>query len=240
MIAYMSWLGLLLTRYIRIVGGTKMNLTFLAFGAGQCSSAILFLGIKFDKIIFCDTGFELPLTYAWIDIVEQAYPKKFVRLKTTLGPKNLCQRPICTKYSKVEPTARYLRSIGVTKATRILGYTIDEKRRMKQYEKWITSSFPLIDLGFSRKDCQKLLLDKVGFVPPRSGCTICKYFDRQHLIPGYGFGTHDQSLYPYLYKDEGGEKMKCRYCGLKLETEKEKNKHEDHCEIQMLSQDCFE
>ena len=174
------------------------EITFLAFGAGQCSSAMLFLGLDYDLIIFCDTGKELALTYEWVYLVEQAFPDKFVRLPSTLGPLDISNPPICTKYAKVEPTARYLRSIGVTKATRLLGYTTDERHRMKQHEKWITSRFPLIELGFSRKDCQKLLLDKLGFIPPRSGCVTCKYFDRHHLLPGYGLKDKVNTLYKYL------------------------------------------
>lgn len=173
-----------------------MEVTYLAFGAGQCSSAMLFLGLEYDLIIFCDTGKELPLTYAWIDIVEQANSDKFVRLHTeTKYP----YPPLCTKHAKVEPTRRYLRSIGVTKAIKLLGFTIEERKRQmtKNSVKWIENRYPLIELGLSRKDCQKILLDKVGFIPPRSGCTTCKYFDRQHLIPGKAV-DNQKTLYAYL------------------------------------------
>ena len=172
-----------------------MEVTYLAFGAGQCSSAMLFLGLEYDLIIFCDTGKELPLTYAWVDIVEQANPEKFIRLKTEFKQSH---PPFCTKDAKVLPTRRYLRSIGVIKAIKLLGYTIDERRRAKENSvKWIENKYPLIELGLSRKDCQKILLDKMGFIPPRSGCITCKYFDRQHLIPG-NVVANQKTLYAYL------------------------------------------
>ena len=93
--------------------------------------------------------------------------------------------PICTKEYKVEPIRRYLRSIGVKRAIKYLGMTYGEKHRVRVNEvKWIEHKYPLIDFKMTRKDCQGFLLNNFGFVPPRSGCTICKYFNRQHLING--------------------------------------------------------
>lgn len=155
---------------------------FIAFGAGQCSSVLPFLLDDYDLIIFADIGYELPLTYEWVKIVQKSFPKKFVWLKTEIKQ---CHPPMCTKDGKILPIRRYLRSIGVKKAIKYLGMTTDEKQRMNQNGiKWIENEYPLIEWGMSRKDCQKYLLDNFGFVPPRSGCTICKYFDRHHLVNG--------------------------------------------------------
>ena len=88
------------------------------------------------------------------------------------------------KYT-VDEIIDYLRSQGVKKAIKYLGMTTDEKNRMNQNNiKWIKNEFPLIKMGWSRKTCQKYLLDNFGFVPPRSGCIICKYFDRKYLVDG--------------------------------------------------------
>jgi len=53
--------------------------------------------------------------------------------------------------------------------------------------KWVDHEYPLISLGYTRKMCQDYLLSKFGFIPPRSGCTICKYFDekQKYLLNGY-------------------------------------------------------
>lgn len=182
------------------LGDIMKEVKFISFGGGQCSSAMLFLGIECDFIIFADTGNELPLTYAWIDIVQGAYPDKFIRIKTEHKFKQ-CHHPICTKEAKILPIRRYLRSIGVKKAVKYLGYTIDERKRAKPNGiKWVENQFPLIEMGLTRKDCQQILIDKVGFVPPRSSCMICKFFDREHLIPGQGFRKDqtEKTLYNYI------------------------------------------
>ena len=148
---------------------------FIAFGAGQCSSVLPFLLNDYDLIIFADTGWEHPLTYEWVKIVQGFFPEKFVWIKTNM-PEGNCHPPICTKEYKILPIRRYLRSIGVEKAIKYLGMTTDEKRRIKDNGiKWIKNEYPLIRMKMSRKDCQKYLLDNIGFVPLRSGCTICKY-----------------------------------------------------------------
>ena len=156
------------------------ELKFIAFGAGQCSSVLPFILNDYDLIIFADTGFEHPLTYEWVKIVQGLFPEKFVWLKThmpdfkTLGLDY--HPPICTKEYKILPIRRYLRGIGVEKAIKYLGYTFDEKRRIKDNDvNWIKNDYPLIRQKMTRKDCQKYLLHTIGFVPLRSGCTICKF-----------------------------------------------------------------
>lgn len=158
---------------------------FIAFGGGQCSSVLPFILDDYDLIIFADTGWELPLTYEWIKIVQKSFPSKFIWIKTEM-PRNISHHPpICTKKYKVEPIRQYLRSIGVKKAIKYLGMTIEEKNRTRENSvKWIEHKYPLIELKMTRKDCCNYLLNNFGFVPPRSGCTICKYFNREDLIDG--------------------------------------------------------
>ena len=161
-----------------------MNIKFIAFGAGQCSSVLPFILDDYDYIIFADTGWELPLTYEWVKIIQKSFPEKFVWLKTNM-PNINHHPPICTKKYKVEPIRRYLRSIGVKSAIKYLGMTSEENNRMTENSvKWVKHEYPLIDLGWTRKTCQKYLLDNFGFIPPRSGCIICKYFTRQDLLNG--------------------------------------------------------
>lgn len=149
---------------------------FIAFGAGQCSSVLPFILNDYDKIIFADTGWEHPLTYEWVKIVQEFFPEKFVWLKTNMPGDINHHPPICTKTYKVEPIRRYLRSLGVEKAIKYLGMTYEEKNRVRENSvKWVKHEYPLIRMKMTRKDCQKYLLDNLGFVPLRSGCTICKY-----------------------------------------------------------------
>ena len=158
---------------------------FIAFGAGQCSSVLPFILSDYDLIIFADTGYELPLTYEWVKIVQKSFPKKFVWLKTNMPCDINLNPPLCTKEYKISPVRRYLRTLGVKNAVKYLGMTIEEKRRVKENSvKWIKNDYPLIKLSWSRKTCTKFLLDNFGFVPPRSGCIICKHFDREYLVHG--------------------------------------------------------
>lgn len=170
---------------------------FIAFGAGQCSSVLPFILDDYDLIIFADTRHELPLTYEWVKIVEKSFPDKFVWLKTNM-PKDIKHHPpICTKTYKIEPTRRYLRSIGVKEAIKYLGMTFEERERMKENSvKWIKNEYPLIDMKWTRKDCCKYLLDNIGFVPPRSGCIICKYSKQLHLLNG--IKIKNKSIYNYI------------------------------------------
>ena len=172
---------------------------FIAFGAGQCSSVLPFILDDYDLIIFADTGFELPLTYEWVKIVQKSFPKKFVWLKTNM-PGNIDHHPpICTKKYKVEPIRRYLRSLEVEKAIKYLGFTYEEKNRVKENSVlWIRNEFPLVNLRWTRKDCQKYLLDNIGFIPPRSGCTICKYSKQTHLLNG--ITKSNRTICNYLVK----------------------------------------
>lgn len=159
---------------------------FIAFGAGQCSSVLPFIIKNYDLIIFADTGWELPLTYEWVKIIQKSFPGKFVWIKTHMpGDIKGLHPPICTREFKIAPIRRYLRSIGVKHAVKYLGITFEEKKRVRENSiKWIENDYPLVKLKMTRRDCQKFLLDNFGFVPPRSGCIICKYFNRQHLVDG--------------------------------------------------------
>ena len=173
-------------------GFDKKMFKFIAFGAGQCSSVLPFILDDYDLIIFADTGWEHDLTYSWCRVVRDFFPDKFIWINTNM-PNIKTHPPICTKEYKILPIRRYLRDIGVKKAIKYLGYTYDEKNRIKENDiKWIKNKYPLIELKMSRKDCQKWLLDNIGFVPIRSGCTICKFHK------GIKFNLNQKSICNYL------------------------------------------
>lgn len=154
------------------------NCKFIAFGAGQCSSVLPFILDDYDLIIFANTGWEHPLTIEWARVVNKFFPEKFVWINTFMGNDINHHPPICTKKFKVEPIRRYLRKVAyVTKAIKYLGMTYEEKHRVRENSvKWIKHEYPLIEKKMTRKDCQMFLLNNFGFVPIRSGCTICKYY----------------------------------------------------------------
>ena len=159
----------------------------IALGLGQCSSVLPFLDktlymLEYDEIIFCDTGLEVPLTYEHLKVMQKFFD--ITILKTSFKESH---PPFCTKDAKILPTRRYLRDKGIKQAIQYLGITIEEKHRINKPDvNWIVNKYPLVDLKMTRKDCQKFLLEKLGYVPCRSGCYTCKYFDRPHLITEVG------------------------------------------------------
>ena len=181
-----------------------MTYKFIAFGAGQCSSVLPFILDDYDAIIFANTGWELPLTYAWIDVIKKTFPDKFVQVDTNMPEKlengKTHHPPICTKKYKVEPIRRYLRSIGVKQAIKYLGMTYEERngRMTENSVKWIKHDYPLIKLKWTRRDCIRYLLCNFGFVPPRTGCTICKHQGLTQKWLNEGIEIRNKSLVSYL------------------------------------------
>jgi hypothetical protein len=89
----------------------------------------------------------------------------------------------CTDRYKVRPIDKWLRQYadvpnGCTKTMVNLGIGIstDESIRMKDSRQpWIHHTFPLIDLGWSRDDCQAYLNELGWGTTPKSACTYCPY-----------------------------------------------------------------
>jgi len=90
----------------------------------------------------------------------------------------------CTREFKVEPIVKKVRELlGYEPRRRVresvrsmLGITIDEVQRMKpSWHKWITNTFPLVDLGLHRHDCMKIVTDVGLPEPQKSACVYCPY-----------------------------------------------------------------
>ena len=95
----------------------------------------------------------------------------------------------CTREYKITPINKKVRELlGYKPRTRMkhkvramLGISTDEMQRMKDsWTKWVTNSFPLIDLGISRKDCYGIM-EQAGLPKPKkSACVYCPYHDDQY------------------------------------------------------------
>jgi len=127
----------------------------LSFGAGVNSVALLTL-YDYDKIVFCDTGAEMPYTYGYIHFLEKlGYKIDIVKptLKRKVGNKilhfnslyeycyvtglvpNFSNR-FCTSDWKIQPFYKYIKKIllrnranGIKTEIHI-AYTVDEKSRV--------------------------------------------------------------------------------------------------------------
>jgi len=96
----------------------------------------------------------------------------------------------CTKEYKIEPIIKKVREmIGLKPRQRKtaalveqwIGISTDEIQRMKMApERYITSRWPLIEMGMSRNDC-KVWLERNGYsVPPKSSCIGCPFHNDDH------------------------------------------------------------
>lgn len=113
--------------------------------------------------------------------------KRFVSVPVyTSGPQGQegMLRRQCTREFKVEPITKKVRELlGYRPRQRVresvramLGITIDEAIRMKpSRERWITNTFPLVDLQMSRHDCYAILEDAGLPEPQKSACVFCPY-----------------------------------------------------------------
>lgn len=88
----------------------------------------------------------------------------------------------CTSRYKIEVVARHLRRAGATPddpAVVGIGISTDEFERAKpgvpKEQPWTTRAYPLLDLGLSRSDCQRIVAD-AGLPPvPKSACWFCPF-----------------------------------------------------------------
>ena len=99
----------------------------------------------------------------------------------------------CTKEYKIKVVERAIRRdvLGLQPRQRVpkdvvihqyFGISLDEARRSVNIQKRFAAGsrkgvphFPLIELGWTRGDCQKYLKDRVPHPVPRSACVFCPY-----------------------------------------------------------------
>lgn len=91
----------------------------------------------------------------------------------------------CTKEFKVVPIQRYIkeqvlgrpRGYPVKQRVRsMMGFSAEEVFRMKpSREKWITSSYPLVDANLYRSHCVRIVEDAGLGTPRKSACVYCPF-----------------------------------------------------------------
>lgn len=123
----------------------------------------------------------------WV-IDRQKQGKRFVTVPVYTaspdGGREGMLRRQCTREFKVDPITKRVREIlGYRPRQRVrervramLGITIDEAQRMKpSWHRWITNTWPLVDLGMHRTDCYAVI-EEVGLPEPqKSACVYCPY-----------------------------------------------------------------
>lgn len=164
--------------------------TVVSYGGGTNSTAMLIglqeRGERPDIILFADTGGELPETYWHVQsISEWCLLAGFPPITTvkssgvTLEEDCITRGALpsvaygfktCSMRWKVQPQEKYLRSIGVTEYTKLIGIDADETRRAKEYD---GTRYPLIEWGWGRDECVEAI-DRAGLPQPgKSACFFC-------------------------------------------------------------------
>ena len=181
----------------------------LSFGGGVQTTAAAILAVRGeiprpDAIVFSDTGDESPETYDYMRgftrwLAENG--QQFFRVRkdgsdlvswyTEHGRIPMRRVSSCTDNFKIAPIRRWMRKngcAGITyrspeRPTVQIGISWDEMDRMSESDvKWITNSYPLIDLRLNRDDC-KAIIEVEGFeVPPKSGCMCCPWQSARALV----------------------------------------------------------
>jgi 3'-phosphoadenosine 5'-phosphosulfate sulfotransferase (PAPS reductase)/FAD synthetase len=92
----------------------------------------------------------------------------------------------CTERYKIDVVAREMKARGATAdqpATVAIGISTDEYQRAKvgidPAHPWVDRVNPLLDLGLSRADCDRIVKDAGLPLPPKSSCYFCPFQGRE-------------------------------------------------------------
>ena len=163
----------------------------LSFGGGIQTVALVVLCLKDElpmpeKVIFADTGAEWPETYDYIArFIQPAIGDRFLVIKAPEGlyehllSRRLIPSPVrrqCTREAKLRPIYRALKELNIKHQW--IGFSADEQGRAwrklnSRYALTVKTSFPLIELGLTRADCE-FEIQRYGWpLPRRSACYFC-------------------------------------------------------------------
>lgn len=164
----------------------------LSLGAGVQSTAVCLLALdgevpSYDAVVFADTWDEPEAVYTHLNRLRRYVDVTIVtagRLGDTVGstfvPIPLYDgdggmgRRQCTYQYKLRPIRRWLRENEHNDVDLSVCISTDEVLRAKDSGlKWCRNTFPLLDLGWSRKDCLNYLAERWPWPVPRSACVYC-------------------------------------------------------------------
>jgi len=153
-----------------------------------------------DYAVHADTSYESSLTYAFADKWTKWLEERGVKVVTLkqdnpiISKYGFVQIPAftafgqmkrqCTSNWKITPMRQWitteLKTLGISKSEGIVeqwtGISLDEFCRAKTNNvKYIKYIYPLLELGMTRNDCKKFLLDNGLDVPPKSSCIFCPF-----------------------------------------------------------------
>ena len=89
----------------------------------------------------------------------------------------------CTADYKIEPIKREIQKLrNGEHVEQMIGISLDEAHRMKPSRvKYMTNTYPLIDLRMNRHDCLQWIKNHDYQLPPKSACWFCPYMSNRRL-----------------------------------------------------------
>lgn len=82
----------------------------------------------------------------------------------------------CSNEWKAYVVDRYLRARGIKRETHWIGFSADERRRVKPEKPGpCQRAYPLLDLMLTRSDCERIILDAGLPLPEKSACLMCPH-----------------------------------------------------------------
>lgn len=184
--------------------------TVLNYGGGRQTVAICVLIERRmlplpDLILMADTGRENPTTWAYLAEHVQPMLAKLGRQVTvipreeppalTYGADDKPLIPVfsrdangkdgkmasfCTGTWKRDRMVSWLKANKISKGERWIGYSVDEKRRIKRFlrserqDGW-QYRFPLNELMIDKPQCIAIVKERFGVEPPISSCWMCPH-----------------------------------------------------------------
>lgn len=172
-----------------------MTAKVLSYGGGRQTVALCRLieqGIipRPDRIVIADTGRENSSTWDYLEEVTRPLLAT-IGMQVEVAPRSLATVDLyshqgtlllpvhtatgkfsawCSGEWKASVVRRYLRGQGVEEHVSLIGFALDEKKRIKSTE---GKEFPLVDLMLTKADCIKIILDAGLPLPPPSSCWMC-------------------------------------------------------------------
>lgn len=173
----------------------------LSYGGGRQTVAICALILQGrlprpDRIVMADTGRENPMTWDYLrDVTQPTMTAAGIPIEVVGrdrdGPPDVYEgatlilpvytptgkfRPMCSGTWKRDRCDSYLaRAYGIRGGVRWIGFSADEKRRLKNDPtrgNW-TFRYPLVELGIASDGCREIIAAHGWPQPHRSSCWVC-------------------------------------------------------------------
>lgn len=173
----------------------------MSYGGGRQTVAMCLLVTRGllprpDRIVFADTGREVVTTRQYLDQYVQPHLAEH-GLEVEIAPHSLATVDLyakngdlllpaftetgklntwCSNEWKAYVVQRHLRASGIKRATSWIGFSLDERKRVKNFgeDPW-PKAYPLIDLMLTSANCEQIIVQRGWPMPAKSRCFMCPH-----------------------------------------------------------------